>query len=227
MAATAIFLASYVLNAGEQYDDEYAISASISAISLSGSIEGIKIQSAEDVEKLDIYTNSRSRRFLYRGDPQLTFFREVEDEEAGEVIRKPVGSVTISRNDSRYLLFFMPRSSADESYNIFAFEDDLSTFPSGSLRFLNFTSHPVGVRIGDQREVIQSLNFSDIRGDFEHGNYYQAVFVSAPEGREPFRSYSGRIFFNQRMRMIFLIFPDPDGEEGSINFRAIREAVQQ
>jgi hypothetical protein len=200
------------------------VSLQISALALDGDIPGILFFNNEVVEQLDIYTTTRSRLVNYEGDPELIFFRESRDDQ-GDLIQKPVGSVSLPATVNRYLLFFMRRAGDEERYNIIALPDDLSNFPPGSFRFINLAPFPIGVQVGEERLLLNERDYGDIQGSFEHGNRYRTLLISLPEGEEPVASYSGRLFFNQRMRMLYLIFPDITGNPGQVRFTGIPDAV--
>ena len=66
---------------------------------------------------------------------------------------------------------------------------------------------------------------TDIRGDFENGKYQMTAMVSLLEGQEPMLSYSGRIHYNENMRMIYLIRAVEVGRPGKIRFTKIPDLV--
>lgn len=212
------------LNQGKA-DVENLISVRFSAIALDQNIEGLNFMSNNEVGEIDIYTSTRSRLHRYQGPPRLTFFREVEDAE-GELIRTPVGSVVLDESTDRYLLFFIRRNSDTEQYSILALPDGLSDFTPGSFRFINLAPFRIAIQIGEERILLNERDYGDVRGRFEHGNHYKTLMISLPEGEDPLSSYSGRLFFNQRMRMMYIIFPDLDGRPGQVRFTGIPDAVR-
>jgi hypothetical protein len=210
-----------------QGTEEPEISVAISALALDQDIAGLKFMSGDDIQEFDVFTGARSRVINYQGSERLTFFRELKaGDNEEEIIRQPVGSVLLNQQHSRYLLFFLRQPDNNEKYGIVALPDDVQTFRPGSFRFVNLSAHRVAIRVGDETRTLNQRDFSDIQGNFEHGNYYQALFVSLPEGQEPVLSYSGRIFFNRIMRMLYIVFPGDNDEAGAIRFRAIPDAVR-
>lgn len=227
LSLSAFFTAGILSHAFAQQNEEPTISVQISALALDRDISELKLLSGESVEELDIFTSARSRVISYSGPQRLTFFREHESDQTEEgVIRQPVASVVLSEQHPRYLLFFLRRSGSEERYSIVALPDDVTTFRPGSFRFVNLSPHRIAIRVGEESRTLNERDFTDVSGNFEHGNHYQALFVSLPEGRDPVLSYSGRIFFNRIMRMLYVIFPGDSGEEGSIRFRAIPDAIR-
>jgi hypothetical protein len=222
--SVAFLICHPILSLGSE---EPEISVAISALALDQKIEGLKFMSGNDIQEFDIFTGARSRVFNYQGPENLTFFRELNAGDNGEeIIRQTLGSVLLNQQYSRYLLFFLRQPDSNETYGIVALPDDVQTFRPGSFRFVNLSAHRVAIRVGDETRTLNQRDFSDIQGNFEHGNYYQALFVSLPEGQEPVLSYSGRIYFNKIMRMLYIVFPGDDDEAGAIRFRAIPDAVR-
>jgi hypothetical protein len=217
-------LLPFYLNTAQGNNQE-GISVQISALALDQNISELMFINGESIDELDIFTTTRSRLVRYQGNPQLTFFREARDEE-GAVFRNPVGSVTLSPNVNRYLLFFMQRPGDSERYNILALPDDVTNFPPGSFRFVNLAPFRIAVQVGEERLMLSERDFGDVKGRFEHGNRYRTLMISLPEGEDPIPGYSGRLFFNERMRMLYVIFPDPSGRPGQIRFTGIPDAVR-
>lgn len=216
----ALFITS--LGAANQ---ENQISVQISAVALDRGIQGLEFFNSGDIDEIDIFRSSRSRLIRYEGPPELVFFREVETSE-GEKIRQPVGSVTLNEATGRYLLFFVRHPGDEERYRIISLPDSLSSFRPGSFRFVNLAPFRIAVQLGEERFVLTERDFRDVRGRFEHGNYYRTVMVSLLDDADPFIAYSGRIFFSEALRMMYIIFPVPDGNPGQVRFVAIPDAVR-
>lgn len=200
------------------------ISVEINALALDREIQGLKFLSGGEVKELNVFTSSRSNVHRYQGPPSLTFFRESIGAE-GEAIRTPVGSVVLNQSTRRYLLFFARQSGTPEQYSILPLPDSLNDFQPGSFRFVNLAPFNIAVQLGEERFMIEEKDFVDVRGDFKHGTRYRTVMVSLPNGQDPVPSYSGRVFFNERMRMMYVIFPQTDGGPGQIRFLSIPDAV--
>ena len=174
-----------------------------------------------------MYTTTRSRRLKYSGPEQLTFFRESETlTPEGEPIRTPVGQVTLDGLHPRYLLLFAKQSGDTERYFIFAIPDTTEHFKAGTYRFLNLAPFKVALKIGDSKHLLAEKNITDVSGDFEHGNYYQTMILSLPEGEaKPVPAYSGRTYFNKHMRMLYIIRLKEGGKAGKIKITGIPERV--
>ena len=210
-----------------QPEPEPALSASISGIALDAQINDLKILSKGETLDIDLYTTTRSRRLKYSGPEQLTFFRESETlTPEGEPIRTPVGQVTLDGLHPRYLLLFAKKSGDTERYSIFAIPDTTEHFKAGTYRFLNLAPFKVALKIGETKHMLAEKKITDVSGDFEHGNYYQTMMLSLPEGEaEPVPAYSGRIYFNKHMRMLYIIRPKEGGKAGKIKFTGIPDRV--
>jgi hypothetical protein len=210
-----------------QPEQDSWLNTSISGLALDGQINDLKILSNGETLDIDLYTTTRSRRLKYRGPKQLTFFRESEPlTPEGEPIRTPVGGVTLDGLHPRYLLLFAKRSGDTENYSIFAIPDTTEHFKAGTYRFLNLAPFKVAIKIGESKHILAEKNITDVTGDFEHGNYYQTMMLSLPEGEaEPVPAYSGRIYFNKHMRMLYIIRPKEGGKAGKIKFTGIPERV--
>jgi hypothetical protein len=204
------------------------IQVSLGAISLGDEIKDLKVLSSGQVEVMNtVYPNTRNGVFSYRGSKKLSFFREkpaVGPDQ--EPIRIPVAEVELDGKHSRYLLFFVKKSGDVEAYSIFSIPDSASHFPSGSYRFLNLAPYKVAIRIGDEKKILAEKNITDIKGNFEHGQYYETVMLSLPkDGEEPIPAYSGRIHFNKDLRVIMVIYPKEGAREGKIHFISILDRV--
>ena len=69
-------------------------------------------------------------------------------------------------------------------------------------------------------------NITNIKGNFEHGQYYQTVMLSLPkEGAKPIPAYSGEIHFNKDLRVIMVIYPKEGARAGKIRFVSILDRV--
>lgn len=204
-----------------------ALSASINALALDAQINDLKILSNGETLSIDLYTTTRSRSLKYSGPKQLTFFRQSESlTPEGEPIRTPVGQVTLDGLHPRYLLLFAKKSGNTEHYSIFAIPDSTENFKAGTYRFLNLAPFKVALKIGETKHMLAEKNITDVSGDFEHGNYYQTMMLSLPKGEpEPVSAYSGRIYFNKHMRILYIIRPKEGGKAGKIKFTGIPERV--
>jgi len=210
-----------------QPEQDPLINTSFCGLALDSQINDLKILSNGKTQSIDIYPTTRSRRLKYSGPKQLTFFRQSETlTPEGEPIRTPVGQVTLDGLHPRYLLFFAKKSGYTERYSIFAIPDTTDSFKAGSYRFLNLAPFKVAIKIGESKHLLAEKNITDVSGDFEHGNYYQTIMLSLPEGEaEPVPAYSGRIYFNKHMRMLYIIRPKEGGKAGKIKFTGIPERV--
>lgn len=200
----------------------------ISALSLDGDIPDIRLMSDGKIESLNIYTKTRSRHVKYIGPRHLKLFRKLEVLNAsGSPVRKPLGEVTLHGEHTRYLLLFSKTLQADEEYSILAIPDSYSEFKAGIYRFINLAPYPIALMIGDTKHLLAQFKTTDVAGQFEHGNYYQSALVSLREGREnPQAIFSGRIYFNQYMRTLFILAPDANSETGQVNVVSIPERVR-
>ena len=206
---------------------EKVIQTDFTCIALSSDIKNLKILSSDEVKTLDIYTTTRSKKINYRGLQQLTFFRESETlGPDGQPVRTPVGQVKLNGSQKRYLLLFAKSSSNKENYSIYPIPDIQEKFKAGTYRFLNLAPFKLAVKIGESQHFLAKKNITDVNGDFEHGNYYQTIILSLPEGKEePVPIYSGRIYFNQNTRMLYIILPKEEGKTGKIKIVGIPERV--
>ena len=68
--------------------------------------------------------------------------------------------------------------------------------PSRSIRgrlsrFLNLASFKISLKIGETKHLLAEKNITDVSDEFEHGNYYQTMMLSLPEGEaEPVSAYN-------------------------------------
>jgi hypothetical protein len=222
-----LLLAAFSLVGISHAQPEPVLSASISGLALDAQINDLKLLSKGETLDIDLYTTTRSRRLKYNGPETLTFFRESEVlTPEGEPIRTPVGQVTLDGLHPRYLLFFDKQAGDIERYSIFAIPDTTEDFKAGTYRFLNLAPFKVALKIGDSKHFLTEKNITDVSGNFEHGNYYQTMMLSLPEGEaEPVPAYSGRIYFNKHMRMLYIIRPKEGGKAGTIKFTGIPDRV--
>jgi len=217
-----------MLSASLLFSDEPMIQVSLGAVSLDDEIKDLKVVSSGQVKVMNtVYPNTRNGVFSYRGTKKLTFFREkpaVDPDQ--EPIRIPVAAVELDGKHSRYLLFFAKKSGDAEAYSVFSIPDSASHFPAGSYRFLNLAPYKVAIRIGDEKKILAEKKITDIKGNFEHGQYYETVMLSLPnDGEKPIPAYSGRIHFNKDLRVIMVIYPKEDARAGKIRFVSILDRV--
>ncbi|MGZ0654906.1 hypothetical protein ACWPKS_04795 [Coraliomargarita sp. W4R72] len=221
-----LLLASALLGNTLSAQEVPQVSASISCVTLEGRIEELKFASSGQVRKINIYAGSRSKVLKYNGPNNLTFFREEASPTVeGELIRVPVGQVSLDGKHSRYLLFFSTSSGAKEHYQIFAIPDSTDTFKAGTYRFLNLAPFKVALKIGETKEIIAEKAITDVAGDFEQGNHYQTIMFSLPDGQEPVSAYQGRVFFSEHLRMLYIIQPKGDPKTGKIKMIGIPDRV--
>jgi hypothetical protein len=204
-----------------------ALSASIKCLALDTKINDLKIISKGETLGIDLFTTTRSRSIKYSGPKQLTFFRQNKAPSLeGEPILTPVGQVTLDGLHSRYLLLFAKMSSKTEQYSIFAIPDSTEKFNAGTYRFLNLAPFTVALKIGETKCTLAESSITDVSGDFEHGNYYQTLMLSLPKSvPKPVIAYSGRIFFNKHIRMLYIIRPQEGSKAGKVIFTGIPERV--
>lgn len=221
-------LGSLLLNLSLLFSDEPVIQVSLGAISLDDEIEGLKVISSHKVMGVKtIYPHTRNGVFSYVGPKKFTFFREAPaTDPEQEPIRIPIAEVELDDKHARYLLFFSKKSGDREAYSVFSLPDTKANFPAGTYRFLNLAPYPVAIRIGDEQKILKEMNITDIKGDFEHGHYYQTVMLSLPgEGAQPIPAYSGRIHFNKDLRVITVIYPKAGARAGKIRFISILDRI--
>ncbi len=224
-----LFAGSLLLNLSPLLGDDPAIHASLGAISLDDEIKGLKLMSAQELMHVKtIYPYVRNGVFSYSGSKKLFFLREVPATDPDQApSRIPVAEVELDGKHARYLLFFSKKSGDREAYSVFSLPDTKADFPAGTYRFLNLAPYPVAIRIGEQQKVLDEMKLTDIRGDFEHGHYYQTVMLSLPkEGTRPVPAYAGRIHFNKDLRVIMVIYPKEAGRIGEIRFVNILDRMK-
>lgn len=211
-----------------QTERENWIVTSISGISPDEKIEDLKVSSNGEYKDLDLYPATRSRLLKYTGPRQISFYRENKAlSEDGEVTRKLVGQVKLDGEHSRYLLVFNRNPGETESYSIIAIPDSNEEFEAGTYRFLNLASFKIAVRIGESLHMLPAGSITDVTGDFDHGNYYQTLMLSiVDDSADPVPAYSGRVYFNQHMRMLYIIRPKIGGKVGRIEFTGIPDRVR-
>lgn len=219
----SFLLVPLVVSYGQSSED--FINTQISCLSLDKNIRGLKIESSGEIYDLRIYTSTRSKLLDYSGSRDLVFFREQVSQD-GAVVRVPVGQVRIQGDPSRCLLFFSKKNSETEGYNIFSMLDSNESFKPGTFRFINLAPFDIAIKINQEERMLKKRQPTDVRGDFENGKYQMTAMVSLLEGQDPFLSYSGRIHYNENMRMIYIILPEIGGRPGEIQFKAIPDLVQ-
>lgn len=200
----------------------------ISALSLDGDIPDIGLMSNGKIESFNIYTKTRSRQVKYSGPRHLKLFQKLEELNAsGSPILKPMGEVTLHGEHTQYLLLFSKILHANKKYSIIAIPDSNSEFKAGTYRFINLAPYPIALMIGDTKHLLAQSNTTDVAGQFAHGNYYQSALVSLREGPEkPQAIFSGRIYFNQYIRTLFILMPDANSDTGHVNIVRIPERVR-
>lgn len=210
-----------------QPEQDYALQTDFTCLALDKEIKGLKILSAGEVRAINIYSSTRSRKINYRGAKQLTFFRESETPGPdGQPVRTPVGQINLDGTYTRYLLLFAKHAGDTESYSIYPIPDTTEQFKAGTYRFLNLAPFKIAVKIGESKHLLTEKDITDVIGNFEHGNYYQTIMLSLPgSAEEAVPAYSGRIHFNEHMRMLYIIRPKEDAKSGKITFAGIPERM--
>lgn len=186
-----------------------SVKVEFSAFSLKGKISNISFLSDGKAIPIDVGDYRRSETVEYVGNGEIVFF-------SGKLSKqgKPRGVVAraqIDRSLKHPLLIF---ANTAEGYQIIQVEDDPSSFPTGSIRFMNLTSldHSVNIGIGeDAREIlsIPPLQFKAYTMiDEDHGNLRLRIAKKHEGEMRMLRDC--RIFPELSQRYIYFIYqPDP------------------
>lgn len=182
---TALFLpvaASWAQSTtGDEEEEGKSTGIEVVALSDAGVIRDLHFETREGIQKLDIYSRGFAPPVSYKGPPRIIFFRPLEGGENFDENRKVVGQVDLPTGASRVMLLFKKSASAEseteESYRVFAFDNDLNRFPAGGYRFFNTADQSLICWLGENRFELgpDSQRIATADGD-ENGNVTLRIY---------------------------------------------------
>lgn len=185
-------------------------------------INGSEIFYESDGQLFDLSDMSAVRRsegYSYVGPRQLTFFSKNQDENGMEV-RQTIGQIQLDQSMKLPLLIFLEKPEG--GYFIAAIEDHPSSFPFGSYRFFNFTSKKLGVKLGDEKEVLEprlSTTIDLSKAERPHIGIRIVEF----DGGQSKRVFSSGFPHNQRNRRLVFITEVPRGDRKVVQIKSLPE----
>lgn len=202
--------------------EDQAFKAKLTGVAIGGKVSDLYILSGGDYEEVDFYVGVRSKSIRYAGPRSLNLYTQ-ETGEDGETLYRSVAATELRGNASDYLLFV---SKDSEKIRIFSLPEDLSSFPYGSFRFVNLTKKNIAMKLGDSKTLIKPNDSADVDGGFEHGKSYQTLMLELPANGDPAKPlFSSQIYFNENMRMLYLI--SADGDSSRIRLTGIPQKKSQ
>jgi len=118
------------------------------------------------------------------------------------------GAVEVDPQLNRILLVVSPDTDAgNTSLRLTVIEDDYTTFPGGSFRFINLSGQKLGILLGDEKVLIPNQEMKTIRANLDDGNYVQVQLV----GKTGF-VYQSTWYAKSTSRELIVLMPGDDGE---------------
>lgn len=109
----------------------------------------------------------------------------------------------------RRVLIFISRNQEGgaERFGLNVMEDEYSSFPGGSFRFINLSGLKLGILMGDEKVLLPNREIRTVAADMDEGNYVQVELVG-----EAGYVYQSTWYAKGTSRELVVLLPDGDGE---------------
>lgn len=188
------------------------IQANLTGVSLNQNVRDLYLWTGKEYTQVNFYPGVRTRRVAYAGSRSVGLYKKLNKGE-GEVEWTMVAQAELKGNASDYLIF-VSKDPASSTVGMFALPEDLAQFKIGSYRFINLTNKRLAIKLGDVQSVLKPMGVKDVSGEMEHGTSYRSLIVELPEndiGVDPKLLFSSSIYFNENVRMLYLISNNENG----------------
>lgn len=151
----------------------------------------------------------------------LNFYILAKDEDGKEV--KKIAAVGKAKESKRQLLLFLPAKEdagivEEAPYRILSFDDDVKSFPMGSIRLVNDTDTAVVFTLGEHDKTLEA-GASEIVPQptevDEYNDYSFSVEIVTEEGRQTVRQTRAKAIDSKRDMAVIVL---GDNERPSVSF---------
>lgn len=156
---------------------------------------------------------AKSNPIRYDGPVPLVIFKPDPQAKGGRV---PLASIALPPGNGRLLIMLAPGGTQNgvELYQAAVVDDDPTTMPPGSLRFINYTGKAVSAQIGN--EVVNLAKGPSKAYPVAKGNEPTEVMVqiASQEATGFVRAYSAKFRIKREERLTYILLPSekPDGQ---------------
>lgn len=118
------------------------------------------------------------------------------------------GRAAVDPRLKRVLIFISRNQEAGaERFGLNVMEDEYSSFPGGSFRFINLSGLRLGILMGDEKVLLPDREIRTVAADLDEGNYVQVELVG-----EAGYVYQSTWYAKDSSRELVVLLPDGDGE---------------
>lgn len=118
------------------------------------------------------------------------------------------GRAAVDPRLQRVLIFISRNQEAGaERFGLNVMEDEFSSFPGGSFRFINLSGLRLGILMGDEKVLLPDREIRTVAADSDEGNYVQVELVG-----EAGYVYQSTWYAKDSSRELVVLLPDGDGE---------------
>ena len=165
---------------------------------------------------ISVDTERRSGFYEYKGgEGPLTFVKMVAGPD-GKKVKVPVVETQFAAGNHRMLFIFHKVKEGSNQLGVVALSDEASEVPPGGHRVVNFLPVPVGVIIGDKKQIVAARgSYVEKTEKPSGGNVYNfKMYVILDQSALPV--YSNVWGYDDKKRSLVIIAPSreaPDGVE--------------
>ena len=176
-------------------------------------------------EELSLSRGVRSGLYAYQGEPVITFYRKVADEQ-GIVQYVPAGSAPVDPGSHNVLVLATPARGGSQELNLAIMPEMKRSIPPDNMVFLNGTGAVLIGVVGDEKVVLQPGLSTPIPTNAKAGqNDLQiGLTVKYQDSYKVVLHNSVRFYPNQRY-LIVLMPPEKEGSFDIVAFRLVDQVI--
>ena len=190
-------------------------------------IEPLFFRVGKEYQEFTYKTSKRGPTFyLPASSEEFELYEQVKPEEGGEVLYQIVGQCLVPKGTKRvlFLVANSSRKSVEASRILMrGLSDSFNDFPPGSMRFGNFTSEDLLVKIGDKISELKGRAFTVVRLNAPKEGGYIPVAYGDSNGNT---LHFTKLYSQPRARKMVII-TKPSNERRPLDFAFISQNISE
>lgn len=175
-------------------------------------VRDVYYQSAGEERELRLPANRRSSFLVYNGSDPLIFYRK-QTNEKGKVDHIPAGRAELGAGGGTpFLIFVGDVKRRGDAYRVLVLGEDLTDADGTTVRFANFTTEQVAVRIDGQELVLPATAIETLDIDLAAGATVKPVMIALYHQKVWELAFSTRWELRPGNRRTIFIFYDENGD---------------
>ena len=166
--------------------------------------ENLYYREGESFHPLKFKQAARSESFALKGMKNFELYREAIDPQEDEPPYTLLAQASLPTAKQVLLLVIPFEAQERTNYRVIAMDDSLSTFPTGTFRFANFTNQPLIIKFADKVEKLAAGKLVVMKCQSGKQGGFEPLLIGNSEGKTIFGT---RLFGQPTSRDLAFISP--------------------